>query len=250
MKIKISLTFAILFCLFFIGKNAKAQQACSDPNSSWIESRGTCMCNKGYYNDNSSGLSCVANGTKCRANSGNCQYTECSGAEITGSVNDCETDSMGLKYFCCGSGSGSTPAPTPDSGSGASTSPSSSSGSGDSGVGSQTTAPAANSATPNMDCDANGICFPTNTNLPDPSGGILQIITNLLYWFLGIFGILAIIAFVISGIQYILSAGDEKMIDTAKRSMKWSIVGVAIALAGLVIVYAIDALLRGTNVNF
>lgn len=91
-----------------------------------------------------------------------------------------------------------------------------------------------------------GVCFPSNTNLPDPSGGVVQIITNVLNWLLGIFGILAIIAFVISGIQYILSAGDEKMIDTAKRNMTWSIVGVVVALAGMVIIFAIDKMLRGT----
>jgi hypothetical protein len=94
-----------------------------------------------------------------------------------------------------------------------------------------------------------GVCFPTGTNLPDPSGGITTIITNILYWILSIFGVLAIIAFVISGIQYILSTGDEKMIDKAKSSMKWSIVGVVVALSGLIIIYAIDRMLRGSG-NF
>jgi len=101
----------------------------------------------------------------------------------------------------------------------------------------------------NMDCDSNGICFPTETGLPDPSGGVATIVSNILYWILSIFGILAVIAFVVSGIQYILSTGNEKMIDTAKRSMTWSIVGVAIALSGLIIIYAIDKMLRGYN-NF
>lgn len=94
-----------------------------------------------------------------------------------------------------------------------------------------------------------GVCFPASTNLPDPSGGIVTIITNILYWMLSIFGILAIIAFIISGIQYILSVGSEEAIDNAKKSMKWSIVGVAVALSGLVIIYAIDKMLRGYS-NF
>jgi hypothetical protein len=98
---------------------------------------------------------------------------------------------------------------------------------------------------PGLDCSS-GVCFPTSTSLPDPSGGVAYIIGNVLTWILSIFGFLAIIAFIISGIQYTLSAGDEKMIDTAKRNMTWSIVGVAVALAGVVIIYAIDKMLRGT----
>jgi hypothetical protein len=115
------------------------------------------------------------------------------------------------------------------------------------GPGSSNTTPGSNTTTQDgLECDSNGICFPANTNLPDPAEGVIGIITNLLYWILSIFGILAIIAFVISGIQYILSAGSEKAIDTAKASMKWSIVGVAVALVGLVIIYAIDKMLRAT----
>lgn len=101
---------------------------------------------------------------------------------------------------------------------------------------------------PNLDCSG-GVCFPSSTSLPDPSGGVVGIITNVLYWLLSIFGILAVIAFVISGIQYILSTGSEEMIDKAKSSMKWSIVGVAVALSGLIVIYAIDKMLRGTS-NF
>lgn len=92
-----------------------------------------------------------------------------------------------------------------------------------------------------------GACFPAGTNLPDSD--VITIITNIMYWILGIFGFLAIIAFAISGIQYILSVGDEKSIDTAKRSMKWSIIGVVVALSGLVIIYAVDRMLRA-NSNF
>ncbi|MFH0969017.1 MAG: pilin [Patescibacteria group bacterium] len=97
---------------------------------------------------------------------------------------------------------------------------------------------------PGFDCSS-GVCFPTNTNLPDKDA--MAIVTNILNWLLGIFGILAIISFVISGIQYILSSGNEKMIDTAKRNMTWSIVGIVVALSGLIIVYAVDNLLRGTT---
>lgn len=89
-----------------------------------------------------------------------------------------------------------------------------------------------------------GVCFPLNTGLSEMS--VTKIILNLMKWLLYLFGFLAIIAFVISGIQYLSAAGNMNMIETAKRNMTWSIVGVVVALSGLVILTAIDALLRAT----
>lgn len=102
----------------------------------------------------------------------------------------------------------------------------------------------ANSNNPNLNCDGD-FCYPSNTNLPDSN--MKTIVTNLLNWILGIFGMLAVIAFVVSGIQYILSTGDERTMDTAKRNMTYSIIGVVVALSGLIIIFAIDKALRGTS---
>lgn len=87
----------------------------------------------------------------------------------------------------------------------------------------------------------NGICLPDQTGLPNQS--VYDIVNNFMYWLLGIFGLLAIIAFVISGIQYLTAAGDEKRAETAKRNALYSIIGVLIAFSGLVIVYAVGNLL-------
>lgn len=89
-----------------------------------------------------------------------------------------------------------------------------------------------------------GVCFPINTGLSETS--VAGIIVNLMKWMLYLFGFLAIIAFVISGIQYLSAAGNMNMIETAKRNMNYSIIGVIIALSGLVILIAIDSLLRAT----
>lgn len=91
--------------------------------------------------------------------------------------------------------------------------------------------------------EVGGVCFPTQTGLADTD--VKSIVTTILYWLLGIFGVLAIIAFAISGVQYLISAGNEDMIETAKRNMTWSIVGVIVALSGLVIIRAIDTALKG-----
>lgn len=70
-----------------------------------------------------------------------------------------------------------------------------------------------------------------------------QISLNVLNFLLGIVGVLAIIMMVVGGIMYLTSAGDEDRIDNAKKIITYSILGVAISLASLVIVRQIASLL-------
>jgi hypothetical protein len=79
-----------------------------------------------------------------------------------------------------------------------------------------------------------------------PGGSITAIIFGLLQWTLRIFGFIAVIGFVISGAMYILSAGNEDTMQTAKKAMTYSIIGVVVALSGLVIIYAINSILWAT----
>ena len=83
-----------------------------------------------------------------------------------------------------------------------------------------------------------GVCFPTTTGLSNAH--VDTLLMKLMNWLLGIFGFIAIIAFVISGLQYLLATGDEKMAETAKRNAQYSIVGIIVALSGWVIIQAID----------
>jgi hypothetical protein len=66
-------------------------------------------------------------------------------------------------------------------------------------------------------------------------------------WILGLLGFIAIIGFVISGILYLTAAGNDGQIKTAKEAMKWSIVGVIVALMGYVIVQAVDVWLSADS---
>lgn len=88
-----------------------------------------------------------------------------------------------------------------------------------------------------------GICFPATTGLSNVP--VYVILYNFVWWLLAILGFIGIIAFVISGMQYLLSAGNEEMVKTAKSSMKYSIIGMVVALSGLVVIFAIDLALRG-----
>jgi len=90
-----------------------------------------------------------------------------------------------------------------------------------------------------------GVCIPAGTGLPDPGGvdPVETVIYNVMDWLLRIIGVIAIIAFVISGMQYMLAAGDQNLMETGKRNMKWSIVGVIVALIGIVILNTVYNLL-------
>ncbi|MDO8240641.1 MAG: hypothetical protein Q7T51_01520 [Candidatus Moranbacteria bacterium] len=77
-----------------------------------------------------------------------------------------------------------------------------------------------------------------------PEGSITGIIENILVWLLMMFGIIGIIGFVISGLMYVLAAGDEKTIEKAKSAMKNSAIGVIVGISGFVIIKAVDTILN------
>ena len=84
---------------------------------------------------------------------------------------------------------------------------------------------------------------PGGTGLP--SGSILGIVTGLMNWLLIIVGILGVIGFVIAGIIYLTAAGDEDQIAKGKKALIYSIVGVIVALLGVVIIKAVQSMLSG-----
>ena len=79
-----------------------------------------------------------------------------------------------------------------------------------------------------------------------PKKPLNDIIDNLALWLLTVFGFIAVIGFVVSGIIYLISAGDEDAQERAKRAMIYSITGVLVGLAGLVVIVAIDYFLNAT----
>ncbi len=65
---------------------------------------------------------------------------------------------------------------------------------------------------------------------------LTAILTNVLTFLTGIVGILAIIMLVIGALMYLSAAGDEDRIDDGKKIVKFSIIGIIIAFAALIIV--------------
>jgi len=84
---------------------------------------------------------------------------------------------------------------------------------------------------------------PGGTDLPNSS--IWEIIKALMQWLLYLVAFAAVIAFVIAGLLYLTSAGNEDRISTAKSAMIAAIIGVLVALLGLIILGAADTWLGG-----
>ena len=80
-----------------------------------------------------------------------------------------------------------------------------------------------------------------------PGGDIATILGNFLTWALEIFGILAVLAFIISGVMYLTAAGNTTQIETAKKAMQWSIIGVVVGLSGVIVLNAIQNWLGGST---
>lgn len=89
---------------------------------------------------------------------------------------------------------------------------------------------------------------PAGTNLP--SSSIYTIIRSAMMWLLGLLGFFAVIGFVISGIMYLVAAGDEDAQKRAKKAMYYSITGVIVGLVGLVIIFAVNRLLGTQTTQF
>lgn len=83
-----------------------------------------------------------------------------------------------------------------------------------------------------------------NSTPADVSGAIslTQILTNVLTFLTGIVGILSIIMLIIGALMILSSAGDEDRIDSGKKIVKYSVIGIIVAFAALVIVKQIAAL--------
>lgn len=78
-----------------------------------------------------------------------------------------------------------------------------------------------------------------------PSASIEDVLENFLTWASGIFGIIAVLAFVISGIMYLTAAGNTTQIESAKKAMQWSIVGIVVGLGGVILIQTINSILGG-----
>ncbi len=87
---------------------------------------------------------------------------------------------------------------------------------------------------------ATNIDLPENTGLPNHGkNDVKGAIEDVLNAILGILAVLSILMIVVSGVMYITSAGDQGRVDTAKKMLTYSIVGLVVSLLGYVIVFSV-----------
>ncbi|MBU2028833.1 hypothetical protein KJ761_03005, partial [Patescibacteria group bacterium] len=79
---------------------------------------------------------------------------------------------------------------------------------------------------PAVQAAGGGVELPQETGLSQKT--VKEILTKLLTWLLEIVGIIAIIGFVVSGIMYLVSAGNDEMITKAKKYMGYCLMGIAV----------------------
>ncbi|MFZ2976162.1 MAG: hypothetical protein WA055_06070 [Candidatus Moraniibacteriota bacterium] len=89
---------------------------------------------------------------------------------------------------------------------------------------------------------------PAVKSLNLPESPIFGIISNVVFWFLGILEVVSFGAFAIAGIMYLTASGDETQAGKAKKAMTYSIIGIIVGLSGFVIFQAAVYLLNGAQI--
>jgi heme/copper-type cytochrome/quinol oxidase subunit 2 len=77
------------------------------------------------------------------------------------------------------------------------------------------------------------------------AGSITGWANTIINWIIGLVGLLAILGFLISAILYFTAAGDEEKVTKAKNAMTYSIIGVVVALIGVIAINVISDFLAG-----
>lgn len=75
------------------------------------------------------------------------------------------------------------------------------------------------------------------------------IVTNLLSWFIGTAGVVAVIYIVIGGISYMTSAGDSSKLQKAKNTILYALIGLVIVALAEIIVATVSGIIRDAEQN-
>lgn len=82
--------------------------------------------------------------------------------------------------------------------------------------------------------DPNKIGIPgALSGTPASVGSIVNSVTNILFWLVGV---ASVIALIIGGLQYITSAGDPGRTKTAKDTIMYAVIGIVVAILAYAIV--------------
>lgn len=88
-------------------------------------------------------------------------------------------------------------------------------------------------------CDPN---WPMYCN-PTSSGTVAQVLIVIIKFLLSIIGTVSLLYIIVGGVKYILSAGNQESITSAKNTLTSAITGLAVALTAYAIVKAMEQVL-------
>ena len=80
-----------------------------------------------------------------------------------------------------------------------------------------------------------------------PDSEVETILVTLLNWLLSLVGILGVLGFVVGGIAYLTAYGDDNALKKAKNIIFYSVIGVVVALVGLMVVSALAGIFIDGN---
>jgi len=72
----------------------------------------------------------------------------------------------------------------------------------------------------------------------------IDIAKNVLVFLLSLLGVFAIITMVIGGLQYLTAYGDEKRMQNGKKTATYAVIGIAVALSGVILIKQVVELLQ------
>jgi hypothetical protein len=68
------------------------------------------------------------------------------------------------------------------------------------------------------------------------------LLTNFLKWLLSVAGAIALLILITGGVFYVTSTGNDQKVETAKKMITWTLLGLILILASYSIIIAIDQL--------
>jgi len=77
------------------------------------------------------------------------------------------------------------------------------------------------------------------------AGDFKRLLADVFNWVFGIVLFVSVVMLLVGGFQYVTSGGDDGKIKTAKKTLTYAIIGIAIAILSRAIVFVINSLIGG-----
>ena len=78
---------------------------------------------------------------------------------------------------------------------------------------------------------------------PSGSSSVSELVGKVLEWVLGVAGSIALLMFIVGGVMYITSTGNEQKIGVAKKIINWTLIGLIIVLVSYSVIAILDNIL-------